>query len=231
MQFRFYLISFCVAVFSLTALGLTALYARFSLVHLFWLVFAYVIAICSTYIFVVQPLRIGERKLEGKTIVLLMVSMIAIGGTVTHTAWTIITPKWAFALTTDKSSYALGEEVRIAASLQNLGLMTHSFKSALRDPVAVYIEWQPTEPSASNLLVWHSPYHWEPTQFSLTPGHSLERHVTWNQTNTVNPWFWADTYMPGTYQIIAFIPDAKAEYLSPFGAHTLFISSASFNVS
>lgn len=231
MRFRFYLISFCVVAFSLTVLGLTALYAQFSLAHLFWLVFAYVIAIFCTYIFVVQPLLTGERRLAGRTIILLMFSMVTIGGVITHTAWMVITPKWSFSVTTDKSTYALGEDVRITASLQNLGFITHSFESALRNPVMVSVEYQPTENPTSTIQVWYSPYHWEITQLSIAPNQSLERHFIWNQTNTANPWFWNASYMPGTYQLVAFIPDAEAELPIYSGGHTLFISFAGFNVS
>lgn len=230
MRFRFSLISFCLAVFSSTALGLTALYARFSLVHLFWLVFAYAIAISCTYLFVVQPLLTGERRVARRMIVLLMSSMVTIGGVVMHTAWTVVAPTWSFSVSTDKSTYTLGEEVRITTSLQNPGFITHSLRSALADPVVVSVEHQPTENPTSTIQVWYSPHRWETAQFSVAPSHSLKRDFIWNQTNTANPWFWDDIYMSGTYQVVAFIPDAEAEYLSPFGAHMLLIAFAVFNV-
>ena len=230
MSFRFRVALFCVVVFLLTVLGLAILYMRVSLAQLFWLAFAYVVALPCTYVFLVQPLLAGERRLGGTKIALLAFSVMMIGGITTHTVWTVATPKWSFTVTTDKPAYSLGEEVRITAALQNLGFITHSFRSALADPVVVSVEHQPTEDPTSTIQVWYSPYRWETAQFSIAPNHSLERDFIWNQTNTANSWFWDDIHMSGRYQVVAVIPDAEAEYLSPFGGHTLFIAFAAFNV-
>ena len=229
MKFRLYVLAFCVVVFSLTAIGLTALYTRLSQPQILWLPFAYVIAISCTYTLLVQPLLTGERKLSSKKMILLAFSMIIIGGVVTHSVWTIITPKWSFSVAADKSTYILGENVKIATSLRNLGFITHLFRSSLSDPVVVSVEYQPTQNPTETYQVWYSPYHWKTAEFSIGSNESLERNFIWNQTNTANPWFWDVPYMAGTYEVFAWIQDAEAE-IPVRGAHTLFIAYTSFNV-
>jgi hypothetical protein len=229
MKFRIYILAFCVAVFFLTAIGLSPLYTRLYQVQILWLAFVYVIAIFCMYAFLVQPLLTGERKLSSKKMILLTFSMIMIGGFVTHSVWTIITPKWSFSVATDKSTYILGENVKIATSLWNLGFITHLFRSSLSDPIVVSVEYQHTENPTETYQVWYSPYHQKTAEFSIGPNQSLERNFIWNQTNTSNPWFWDEPYMVGTYQVFAWIQDAEAE-IPVRGAHTLFIAYTSFNV-
>jgi hypothetical protein len=220
---------FSLLVFVLAAVGTVAFYIR-QFVLTFWLTMALLVAYpCVFAIFV--PLLTGDGRLAVKKILLLTASITIVAIAVTNSVWVVITPKWSFSVTTDKSSYEVGENVKITVSLKNVGFITHSFESALRDPVMVSVEYQPTENPTSTIQVWYSPYHWENTQFSLAPSYSLERHFIWNQTNTANPWFSNASYMPGTYQLVAFIPDAEAEILIYYGAHTLFISRAGFNVS
>ena len=218
MKFRIYILAFCVAVFFLTAIGLTALYTRLYQVQILWLAFAYVIAIFCMYAFLVQPLLAGERKLSGKKMGLLTFSMIMIGGVVTHSVWTIITPKWSFSVTADKSTYILGEYVKITVSLKNLGFITHSFESAVSDPVVVSIE--------GNYQVWYNPFHRSITEFSVRPKESLERNFIWNQTKSLNIQF-GEKIEPGIYYIEAFIPSVNSGYIR---SNLLFRAAASINI-
>ena len=229
MKLRFHVLWFSLLIFILAAVGTFTFYAR-QFVLTFWLTMALLVAYpCVFAIFV--PLLMGDGRLAMKKILLLTVSITIVAIAATNFAWVVTTPKWSFSVTTDKSSYEIGEDVKITVSLKNIGFITHSFESALKDPVMVSVEYQPTENPTSTIQVWYTPYHLETTQFSLAPSYSLERHFIWNQTNTVNPWLWNTSYMPGTYQLVAFIPDAKAELLIPHGAHTLFISYTDFKVS
>lgn len=196
MKFRSYILLFSVAIFILTALGLAYLYYK-TLVLPFWFALAYIVA--WAWVFAsAADFFVGNGKLSGKKFLLLTFGVMIISTTVTHSVWTIVTPRWSFSVTTDKSSYNLGEDVQIIVSLENLGFIEHSFKSAVNIPFVVSVEMVHDNPTLKT-QVWYSPCHPEATKYTLSPHQSLERTFTWNQTNTVNPWFWNQTYTPGTY--------------------------------
>jgi hypothetical protein len=155
-------------------------------------------------------LRASKRK-----IIVLALIVIAAGLTVQYSVWTIVTPNWAFSVTTDQLTYELGEPVHIVVTLENLGFIAHSFTSAVSDPVVVQIRW-----GILHTNVWYShPFHIV-TDFTVAPHQSLERTFTWNQTNTANPQMWNQTYMPGTYVVRAWIPHAHAPWIyDPYDSH------------
>lgn len=156
-----------------------------------------------------------------------VVSMIFV--VLAYSVWFILTPRWAFSITTDKSTYLLGEDVTITVRLQNLGYITHSFTTCVSEPVIVSVEYQPTVNPTVTFQVWYNPFHRNITEFTLGPNDSLERTFTWNQTNTQNPWSWNQTYMPGTYHIKAFIPKADEEIISGWDRN-LFDAYTTINV-
>jgi hypothetical protein len=115
----------------------------------------------------------------------------------------VIVPQWTFVVTTDKSSYHLGEEVQISVSLANHGLISRSFTSPIANPVVVAV-YEVSETSDTN--VWYSPPFGNETTYVISAGQALVRTFTWNQTNTVNTAFWNTTYKAGQYLVDAFIP-------------------------
>lgn len=211
-------------MFTLTALGLAIVYSGEKVLG-FWSIFAYIIALSCTYAFLVQPLLAGERKLSGKKIVLLTFSVTMLGAIVTHSVWTIITPRWSFSVTTDESTYRLGDDVNITVCLKNLGFITHSFESRVNDPVVVGVKHQYTENPTITSQVWYSSYHINITPFSIRPNESLERNFIWNQTNLYLP---EREIKPGTYFIEAFVP--SAESTMPVSVDTLFWVWTSINI-
>jgi len=220
MTSRLYLLLFSVAIFVLTALGVVVVYVgNFALS--FWLIIAYLIAYPCIFALISVPA--GKGKLSWKKIFLLTFSITIIAIAVTSSVWTIVTPRWSFSVATDKTTYALGESVEITVSLENLGFITHSFTSRVSDPIVVSILHGLSE-------VWFSPPHENKTEFSIRPKESLERHFIWNQTNTSNPWFWNQTYMPGTYSIYAFIPSTDSERVIPWDVNNLFMAWTSISI-
>lgn len=219
MKFRLYILSFCVIIFTLTAIGLVIVYSGEKVLG-FWSIFAYTIVLSCTYAFLVQPLLTGERKLSGKKIVLLTFSVTMMGAIVTHSVWTIITPKWSFSATTDKATYNLGEDVNIIVCLKNLGFITHSFKSRVSDPIVVGI-------GIDTRQVWYSTFHKNTTEFSIEAGQDLERTFVWNHTIR-NPPDVGERVEPGVYYIEAFIPNANSNM--PIGVDNLFWTWTSINI-
>jgi len=130
---------------------------------------------------------------------------------------------WVFVLTTDKSSYSLGEKVLITVTLENYGFVSHSITSATSDPVVVVYAISPVD--LSGRKVWSNPYLFEETTFSVSPGQALVRTYVWNQTNSAQPWLWNATYEAGTYLIEAFIPGSFGPTPS-----TLFLADVYMNV-
>lgn len=216
MKSRFYTLLFSVTIFILTAVGLVIAYTGPPILRLL-LILAYVFACPFVYTFAVDFL-IGDGKLSGKKVLLLTFSVMIIAVTVTHSVWTIVTPRWSFSVSTDKSTYRLGEAVQITVSLENLGFITHSFKSSLSDPVVISIEtyWL--------TQVWYSPYHYNITEFTVPPHQSLERTFIWNQTNIHFP---EEEIEPGTYGIEAFIPSSSSEIVD---SDKLFWAWTSINI-
>lgn len=111
---------------------------------------------------------------------------------------------WVFVLTTDKSSYSLGEKVQITVTLENHGFVSQSITSPMSDPVVV-VYARVSEEDPSTRSVWNNPYLFEETTFSVSPGQALVRTYVWNQTNSAQPWLWNATYEAGTYLIEATI--------------------------
>lgn len=216
MNSKLYTLLFCVAIFILTAIGLVVFYVG-KLVLTFWLIFAYIIAYPLIYAIFV-PLLAGDGKLSGKKIVLLSFSITIIAIAVTNSVWTIITPKWSFSVSTDKTTYTLGENVKIKVSIKNLGFITHSFKSAVSDTIVVGVEHQ------YNSQVWYSQFHRSITEFSIGPNESLERNFIWNQTNIHLP---EKEIEPGIYYIEAFIPNVNSDYIR---SNPLFHAETRINI-
>jgi len=203
MKFRSHILLFSLAIFILTSVGLFVVYAR-NKVLLFWSVFSYIIAGSLVFAFALHFL-IGKSKLSVKKVLLLTFAVIVVAATTTHSVWTIITPRWSFSLSTDKSTYAIGENVRITASLENRGFITHSFKSSIREPFAIMIiRW------GYSRQVWFSPALLVPeeTEFTIPSHQSLERTFIWNQTNIHHP---EEKIEPGRYYIRAWIESVTSD--------------------
>jgi hypothetical protein len=145
---------------------------------------------------------LGSEKLSRKKLLFLTLGLVLLSSGVTHVVWVVATPRWSFSVSTDKSTYELGEPVQITATLENHGYIPQTFTSAVDDAITVNVEWGPFLP----IPVWNAPYKENQTAFTISPRQRLVRTFVWNQTNTVNPWFWNTTYMPGTYLINAFVP-------------------------
>ena len=197
MRFRFYTLLFGIAIFILTAVGLGIVYYRTLILPSLWLGFIYVVVWVLVFIFAAN-FFVKDDKLSWKQFLFLTFVAIIISGTITHSAWIIVTPRWAFSVSTDKSTYSLGENITITAYLRNTGFITHSFKSALSNPVYIYIRHR-----ARGYQVWYSPYNLEDTVFSLEPNQLLQRIFLWNQTNIHQP---EKEIEPGEYTILAEIP-------------------------
>jgi len=147
-----------------------------------------------------------------------------IGITLTYSVWTITTPKWSFLVSTDKSTYRLGEDVNITVVLKNLGFITHSFKSRVSNPVVVDVEYQYAENPTITSQVWYSPYHYNITEFSIKSNQSLERIFIWNQTNI----HLGGEVEVGNYLVRAFIPSADSTI--PISEDSLFLAWTSINI-
>jgi len=208
MKFRFYTLLFSVAIFILTTVGLAFLYYK-TLVTPFWFTFAYIVAWPLVFAFAIDFL-ISDRKWSRKKVLFVTLSVMIIAIIASHSVWTVVTPRWSFSVTTDKSTYKLGENVQITVTLKNLGLIEHSFTSSLSDPVAVSVEMVHDNPTLTT-QAWYSPYHPDATEFTVASHQSLERTFTWNQTWTTNLWLWnqTQTRVPGEYIIRAFIPKVQ----------------------
>jgi len=201
MKFRSHILLFSLAIFILTSVGLFVVYVG-NKVLIFWSVFSYIITGSLVFAFALHFL-IGKSKLSVKKVLLLTFAVIVVAATTTHSVWTIITPRWSFSLSTDKSTYAIGENVRITASLENLGFITHSFKSSIREPVVIMItRW------GYSRQVWFSPFHFEETEFTIPSHQSLERTFIWNQTNIHHP---EEKIEPGRYYIRAWIESVTSD--------------------
>ena len=206
-KFMLYTLLFCVTVFVMNALGL-AFYWYKMLVPPFWFGFAYIAAYPLLIVLAYDFFMVGA-KLSKKNLLLLFLGALITSAIVTHSVWTVVTPRWAFSVTTDKNTYRLGEEVKITASLKNLGFITFFFKSRVSEPVLVSIWYQYTENPTHTYSVWSTPVHEIITEFSIKPNQSLERNFVWNQTKSYNIQF-GEEIEPGIYHVVAFIPSAKS---------------------
>lgn len=216
MKLRFYVLWFSLLIFVLAAVGTVAFYIR-QFILSFWLKLALLIAYpCVLAIFV--PLLTGDGKFTTKKILLLTTSITITAIAVTNLVLIVVTPKWSFSVTTDKSSYEVGEDVKITVSIKNLGFIAHSFESAISDPAMVSIEHQ--------YQVWYSPFQRSITEFSIGPKESLETILIWNQTKLVNIQF-GEEIEPGSYVIEAFTPRASSFHIS---SNPLFYAETSINI-
>jgi hypothetical protein len=171
-----------------------------------------------------ESLRATKRK-----IILLALIVIAIGLTVPYSVWAIITPiytpNWAFSVTTDKSSYELGEPIQIRVTLENLGFIDHSFTSSVSNPIVVVIYRQNIH------QVWYSSFNNGTPEFTIPPHQSLGRNFTWNQTNIRFP---EKEIEPGAYIIYAFIPQL-GRFMTMMGSEliwgiTSFVAKTNINI-
>jgi hypothetical protein len=147
-----------------------------------------------------------------------------IGIALAYSIWVVTTPKWVFSVSTDKSTYALGEHVNVTVTIKNLGFITHSFKSQIIDPVVVIIDHVGRH---TYIQVWYgpSPIHFNVTEFSVMPGQSLERSFIWDQTNIHQE---GEEAEPGEYYIKAHVPRADSTY--PGDADKRFRASTFINI-
>jgi hypothetical protein len=220
LRVRLYTVLFCVAVFFLTSAGLAVLY--YGMFPSSWLlILVYMVAWALLFAFAVDFFG-GKAQFGGKKVLVLALGLMLGSTLFTHLVWTIATPKWSFSVSTDKSTYGLGEPVIIVACLRNMGFITHSFTSIANDPILFSVMYQ------SSLQVCYSRLYENITVFSLSANQFLERTFTWNQTNTANPWAWNQTCMPGTYSIQAFIPNADSTTL--YFIDPLFSAWTSINI-
>jgi len=217
---RLYILLFSIAVFFLTSLDLVFIHYGM-LASPLWFILVYIVPWALLFAFAVDFFG-GKSKFSGRKVLVLTFGVMLISTLFTHSVWTIVTPRWTFSVSTDKSTYKVGEQVKITASLMNVGFITHSFTSRASDPVLFSIRYE------YSLQVCYSRLHEEITVFSLSANQSLERTFTWNQTNTANSWAWNQTYMLGTYSIQAFIPNAGSTTL--YFEDPLFSAWTSINI-
>jgi hypothetical protein len=216
LKLRHHILLFSLAVFFLTALTLAISYTSLYVLPLkLLLIFLWIIAFPLVIAFAYDFLLV-EGRLSVKKVLLLTLSVVIVSTTLIQGVLAIVTPSWSFSVTTDKSAYKLGENVIIIAVLKNTGFITHSFKSRISDPVVVGVESIRSE-------VWYSLFHENATDFSIGPSSSLDRYITWNQTNVYSP---EKQIESGTYRIHAFIPNADPnvfiDEVSLFRAWTTF---------
>ena len=166
-------------------------------------------------------------KLSRKKVLLLTFSLTIIAIVIAYSVWTMVTPRWSFSVVTDKSTYRLGEDVKITVSLKNLGFITHSFKSRVIDAVVVGIEYQYTENPTLTYQVWYSPFYENITEFAIKPNQSLERNFIWNQTKSINIQF-GEEVEPGSYYVEAFIPSADSTM--PLSVDNLFWATTEISI-
>lgn len=207
MKPRFYTLMFSIGVFLLTAVGLVIGYMGLPLLQRLWVFFLYLVG-WILLLTLAYDFLIGEGKLSRNKVLLLAFSVMFVSATVTHSIKIVLTPSWSFSLSTDKSTYSLGEEVQITVSLENLGFITHSFKSSLSSPVFIQIE---NFSMGYSDTVWWSPPapldHWKTTEFTVSSHQFLEWNFVWNQTSREYP---ERGIQSGTYYIGAYVPSVTS---------------------
>lgn len=213
--YKKYACMFSVIIFILTALGLAFIYYKV-LDPPFWFGFAYIVA-WVLLLALADDFFIGGGRWSRKKLLLLTFGVMIISNAVTHSVFTVISPRWSFSVTTDKNTYRLSESVHITVTLENLGFIAHSFKSSISDPIAVSIEY--------GILsqVWYSPYNLNRTEFTIAPHQTLERTFVWNQTNIHYP---EKEIEPKTYTVRACIPSSS----HPFIGSSIVMASTSINI-
>ena len=157
-----------------------------------------------------DPMDNVVRRFNRKRFLLLILSIVVVVVAFVGT-WIIVTPNWSFSVSTDKVSYRRHENVTITVSLENLGYITHSFKSCISDPVYVRVE-----NVKFDYPVWYSlPIEHNITEFSIGPSASLKRTFVWNQTVYSEYGIVIDQLCPpGTYHVKVYIPEAQEDALA-----------------
>lgn len=221
MRSRLRILLFSVTILILTVVASIVVHVGTQLL-VFYSALAYMVIPFFIYALLVEPLM---EKLSRKKILLLTFSVMVIAIVSTQSVWVIITPKWSFSVSTDKSTYKLGETVNISMSLKNMGFIAHSFKSRVSNPVVMSIEHLYGDNPTIRKQVYYSPYRLEETDFSVESNQILQRTFLWNQTSVYSP---EEEIELGTYYIIAFIPSAGSTM--PVSVDNLFWTWASINI-
>lgn len=221
MRSRLRILLFSVTILILTVVASIVVHVGTQLL-VFYSALAYMVIPFFIYALLVEPLM---EKLSRKKILLLTFSVMVIAIVSTQSVWVIITPKWSFSVSTDKSTYKLGETVNISMSLKNMGFIAHSFKSRVSNPVVMSIEHPYGDNPTIRKQVYYSPYRLEETDFSVESNQILQRTFLWNQTSVYSP---EEEIELGTYYIIAFIPSAGSTM--PVSVDNLFWTWASINI-
>lgn len=221
MRSRLRILLFSVTILILTVVASIVVHVGTQLL-VFYSALAYMVIPFFIYALLVEPLM---EKLSRKKILLLTFSVMVIAIVSTQSVWVIITPKWSFSVSTDKSTYKLGETVNISMSLKNMGFIAHSFKSKVSNPVVMSIEHLYGDNPTIRKQVYYSPYRLEETDFSVESNQILQRTFLWNQTSVHSP---EEEIELGTYYIIAFIPSAGSTM--PVSVDNLFWTWASINI-
>jgi len=221
---RLQILLFCINIFFLTSLGLAAFYYGL-LPSSFLLVLVYIIIWALLFASAVDFFdNRSYGRLSGRKFLVLAFGVVLVSALFTHSVWAIITPRWSFVVSTDKTTYRPGEPLSITVSLKNNGLISHSFKSALSNPIFVSVEYQ-YSPSIPFLhQVYYSPFSETVAAFVVEPGEILERSFLWNQTDIYNP---EQEIEQGLYWIHALIPRETAETI---GFDNIFSAWTSINI-
>jgi hypothetical protein len=80
---------------------------------------------------------LGSERFSGKKLLFLTLGLVLLSSGVTHVVWVVATPRWSFSVSTDKSTYALGEPVQITVTLENHGYIPQTFTSAMGNAITV----------------------------------------------------------------------------------------------
>jgi len=224
------ILSFALAVLAMTVVTLAIGYLERQIYYLseYWnpLKFFFYLAAFALIFAFLHDFLSRDIELSFKRRLFLALGLLIASTVIAQSIWIIVTPRWAFSVSTDKSSYGLGESVRITASLKNLGFVTHSIRSGISDPIVIGIEYQYNNlyPTAT-YQVWYSQINKNSVEFSIGPGQSLERDFIWNQTKIINIHREGTEIQPGRYYVTAGVYDVDRGFGSP-----LFYAWTSINI-
>jgi len=221
---RLHILLFCINIFFLASLGLAAFYYGL-LPSSFPLLLVYVIIWALLFASAVDFFDSRtDGKLSGRKFLILACGVVLVSALFTHSVWAVVTPRWSFVVSTDKTMYRPSEPLSITVSLKNNGLIPHSFKSALSNPIFVSIEYQYSPSIPFFHQVYYSPFDETVTAFVVEPEETLERSFSWNQTDIHNP---EQEIEQGLYWIHALIPGETAETI---GFDYIFSAWTSINI-
>ena len=222
---RLSILLFCINIFFLTSLGLASFYYGL-LPSSFLLILVYVIIWALLFASAVDFFDArSDGKLSGRKFLIIAFGIVLISALFTHSVWAVVTPRWSFVVSTDKTTYRPGEPVAITVYLKNNGMISHSFKSALGNPVFISVEYQ-YSPSIPFLhQVYYSPFNRTITAFAVEPDKTLERSFLWNQTDIYSP---EQEIEQGLYWIQALIPGESAS--TTFWSGSIFSDWTSINI-